>query len=609
MSEDTHIQALAAENARLRQLASRRADLLNEALAQATQWRTERDAETARVESLAADLDKARATTKRAIDSYEAMGKAASRYSAELAEAKSVMEQAQGLASRRFEQTARWRRQALAAIAEREVLRHRDRRTQAGRVVVEAAEALVAVWLDDERAGVGSALTAAVQRYWKAQETALSATEIADSPPSCGHERCAPAARRERAAWTRDIANMLRGMTAAPESAGYLAAADWLDPPRRQHDPSVDPESPLPAEQPPVEDTATSGLEAQGGVQQAPAGTWWCCPDCGERLDREQARGHRELGTCPEHADGVLAHEAATCRCGAPDSLHEEGDIRIIPRTPRVWNAGDPEPEGVEKVRDEDGDVWVRTGQVWIYTDESGTRVPSYWDPLTSGCGPLTEVLPEPAAPTAADLQAARDQTRADAAAMLAAGGIIPRGTQFAVEPDPVEHWVPLTAKAHRIASLIDAGLGNVTKPDGEVPEAGRAGEAQTIADDEAAEPDIDTVSADALDIIAQATGGGIRSRDVAPSFEDQDRTEGLDAAIEAAERAAKAYAAEHCPDDYDAIWEDVDRQTLAAAVRAASPLIEATALHAAADDWAAKDWWPAAAELLRDRATRTETS
>lgn len=45
-------------------------------------------------------------------------------------------------------------------------------------------------------------------------------------------ERDTPEAARERAAWTRDIARMLREQTAvAPElRPGYLAAAEWLDP-------------------------------------------------------------------------------------------------------------------------------------------------------------------------------------------------------------------------------------------------------------------------------------------------------------------------------------------------------------------------------------------
>lgn len=45
-------------------------------------------------------------------------------------------------------------------------------------------------------------------------------------------ERDTPEAERERAAWTRDIARMLRGQTAvAPElRPGFLAAAEWLDP-------------------------------------------------------------------------------------------------------------------------------------------------------------------------------------------------------------------------------------------------------------------------------------------------------------------------------------------------------------------------------------------
>jgi hypothetical protein len=50
--------------------------------------------------------------------------------------------------------------------------------------------------------------------------------------PTCCGGRCTTAAKTERAAWTRDIATMLRAQTAvAPElRPGYLAAAEWLDP-------------------------------------------------------------------------------------------------------------------------------------------------------------------------------------------------------------------------------------------------------------------------------------------------------------------------------------------------------------------------------------------
>lgn len=55
--------------------------------------------------------------------------------------------------------------------------------------------------------------------------------QVAAEPPCCDG-RCSPDAQRERAAWTRDVARMLRDKTkVAPElRPGYLAAADWLDP-------------------------------------------------------------------------------------------------------------------------------------------------------------------------------------------------------------------------------------------------------------------------------------------------------------------------------------------------------------------------------------------
>lgn len=51
--------------------------------------------------------------------------------------------------------------------------------------------------------------------------------------------RDAPGARAERAAWTRDIAQILRGLTAIPEHLrpGVLYAADWLDGPNGPKEP------------------------------------------------------------------------------------------------------------------------------------------------------------------------------------------------------------------------------------------------------------------------------------------------------------------------------------------------------------------------------------
>jgi hypothetical protein len=133
----------------------------------------------------------------------------------------------------------------------------------------------------------------------------------------------------------------------------------------------------------------------------------------------------------------------------------------------------------------------------------------------------------------------------------------------------------PLTEVLPEPAPVAD----NDHDPDGEVPEAGRAGEAQ-------------------------------------------ERTEGLDAAIEAvAQRFAKGkrdaglYVVFEASDGHNSIRGVNAVEAATEAVRAASPLIERAALLAAADDWMI-DWLDEGTgfplktdDWLRDRATRTETS
>jgi len=129
-------------------------------------------------------------------------------------------------------------------------------------------------------------------------------------------------------------------------------------------------------------------------------------------------------------------------------------------------------------------------------------------------------------------------------------------------------------------------------KPDGEVPEAGRAGEAQEPSFAERYGRQIDSVIMEDLE----------RST--------QDRTEGLDAAIEAATMAILRYdlrvglATNIRPASHH-------RCEAEAAIRAASPLIERAALLAAADAWST-EWiedgtgFPENTdEWLRDRAGR----
>jgi hypothetical protein len=51
---------------------------------------------------------------------------------------------------------------------------------------------------------------------------------------------------------------------------------------------------------------------------------------------------------------------------------------------PRVWHAGDPEPEGALSVRDRQGDTWERG---WRCEDSALVS----WEFLASAYGPLTE--------------------------------------------------------------------------------------------------------------------------------------------------------------------------------------------------------------------------
>ncbi len=416
----------------------------------------ERDQLAAENARLRRDLAEEKATTKRALDSYEAMGQTAEALMAERDEAlRDVASlQAQMTQAASNEATLRLRAgNALTAadnlraerdeaegelrtvIAELLVLRHRDRRTQA---VVDAAVAWRAMVAQTGERGIrieGGNLADAVDKLTEAKLCICRPRHREDDP----------------------ICQYVPG---APETD--LSAT----------------ESP---EQPPVEGTATDGLEAQGGAQ-----------------------------------------DATTCRCGAPDSLHEEGDIRIIPAAPTPVT----------------------------FASERFTATRAGWYEITRYLTAVREGLS--GLPDLADVD---------------------------------RHIVHLTDE-----DLAD----NDRKPDGEVPEAGRAGEAQ-------------------------------------------DRTEGLDAAIEAArEHQPRTLGGGHwwCYCGEDGAGDFWESHRLVAQLRAASPLIERAALNAAADEiveakfetlarlaeleggTAATDYakeyamtMDGAARLVRDRATRTETS
>jgi len=217
---------------------------------------------------------------------------------------------------------------------------------------------------------------------------------------------------------------------------------------------------------------------------------------------------------------------------------------------PRVWNAGDPEPEGVETVRCRFDTQWQRTPRGWycvdVFPDGPPSRRSNYgeWKHLRSRA-PLTEVLPGPSPVTIAE------------------------GVQVALDG--------LHEQEKRRADLADR-------------EAGRAGEAQcpncgsgsrtwrgpTGTWNPAAnppcvhpwhEPEMPEWERELLDRQAKA----------------QDCTEGLDAAIEAAQRAATEIYRQRngFPADVELnpayVWAYAE-----AAVRAASPLIERAALETA---------------------------
>lgn len=74
-------------------------------------------------------------------------------------------------------------------------------------------------------------------------------------------------------------------------------------------------------------------------------------------------------------------------------------------RKPRVWEDGDPEPEGVTKVRDRDdqpgyawhrrpnGSGWKHLADDWSYLADDESMDSQRWEYVVSSYGPLTEVL------------------------------------------------------------------------------------------------------------------------------------------------------------------------------------------------------------------------
>jgi hypothetical protein len=419
------------------------------------------------------------------------------------------------------------------AIAEAAVLRHRDRRTQA---VVEAAVA----WRGSvaSQVEIGPTvwhLVSAVDALQKGPETALSATESADQPP---------------------VEALATDGAGAEGEAQGAAEASWRSPVH-----------------------TTSATEADG---------WQAIQGFVNRLRRDVELMQATFGEVA----------AAFSNTPMPPDLTPGSHMSMAVRTPRVWNAGDPEPEGVEKVADDDGDLWVRAGSEWQWTDDEGVRMTAFWDGLTE-VGPLTEVLPEPAPVADNDHDPDGKPKRFGERFWLWSGDIwieVDKAEYVACERAAGFNSTTGRPNEPATASFRNGQLRGTTldpykppsKPDGEVPEAGRAGEAQEDL----------TVKAHRIASLIDAGLGTVTK----PA---QERTEGQDAAINA---AWDAYRAASGPAGH--------LVAIVNAVRAASPLIERAALLAAADDFE-DDPFPDIAdevkwiyvEALRDRAGRTVAS
>lgn len=129
------------------------------------------------------------------------------------------------------------------------------------------------------------------------------------------------------------------------------------------------------------------------------------CPNCGH-ADRD-------------HGDEGTHCWISGCDCPIPGAalptvralLAAERDSKPAPAKPRVWTAGEPEPEGVDRVRDSDddddrsnGDIWIKRpsgkwrleknilagdGDLDLYNQPKGMQ----WAHLLNEYGPLTEVI------------------------------------------------------------------------------------------------------------------------------------------------------------------------------------------------------------------------
>jgi hypothetical protein len=116
------------------------------------------------------------------------------------------------------------------------------------------------------------------------------------------------------------------------------------------------------------------------------------CPNCGH-LDADHLNwwNKADLACADRNRDGV-------CRCLVTGNalpqvralLAAERDATPARPEPRVWNAGDPEPEGVEQISDRDGDIWDRGTDGWWHSPETRDY---RWEHIARKWSPLTEVL------------------------------------------------------------------------------------------------------------------------------------------------------------------------------------------------------------------------
>jgi hypothetical protein len=118
------------------------------------------------------------------------------------------------------------------------------------------------------------------------------------------------------------------------------------------------------------------------------------CGDIAEDAECECAMTEASANSCPVH--GTLDSRSA-CECPFPGRtldelralLAAERDATPTRPEPRVWNAGDPEPEGVEQISDRDGDIWDRGTDGWWHSPETRDY---RWEHIARKWSPLTEV-------------------------------------------------------------------------------------------------------------------------------------------------------------------------------------------------------------------------